>query len=60
VKAQPSNYLLGTEDIIALMREGVSDNIITAIVNKSTSGLNPVPTPPNRSVPGSDKLKPSK
>jgi len=46
IKAQPGNYSLGAEDILALKRAGVSDKIITAMVNKSASGSSPAPSSP--------------
>jgi hypothetical protein len=57
VKAQPGNYSLGVEDILALKRAGVSDKIITAIVNKSASGSSPAPTPAPVPAAGVTALK---
>jgi hypothetical protein len=43
VKTQPGKYSVGADDIISLKQAGVSDKIITAMLNESVSG--PTPTP---------------
>jgi hypothetical protein len=37
VDAQPGNYSLGVDDIVALKKAGVSDKVIAAMLNKTTS-----------------------
>jgi hypothetical protein len=37
VDAQPGHYSLGVDDIVALKKAGVSDKVIAAMLNKTTS-----------------------
>jgi hypothetical protein len=57
IKAQPGNYSLGAEDILALKRAGVSDKMITAMVNKSASGSSPAPVRAPVPTAGATELK---
>src|SRR5262249_44944261 len=45
VNLQPGKYALSPDDLIALKNANVSPRVITAMMNKSQSGVAPSPTP---------------
>ncbi|MGD0130091.1 MAG: hypothetical protein ABSF46_32640 [Terriglobia bacterium] len=46
VNTQPGKYSLGTDDVIALKTAGVSEKVITAMLNKSASAPTPASLAP--------------
>jgi len=53
IKGQPGGYLTGPDDLIALKSEGVTDKVITAMIDKmATGGSDRVATVPSAEPDG--------